>query len=237
MRGARLVNIASTHSSEWVRRQISDRYLIQKHIDNYRSRSAYKLIELDDKYFIFRKNQTVVELGCYPGGWAQVALERTLTGASSSRVIGIDKTQIDPIPNYDFIKGEINDQETHNKLLTLLDGVKADVVLSDLAPNCTGIKMDDHLNSAELCLQATSLMEKVITVGGTFVVKIFMGGQLDRYKTYLRSLFSEVRSSKPKACRSESKEMYFVCKKFIGARNIRGDVQTEGSYYPKEGFL
>lgn len=87
----------------------------------------------------------------------------------------------------------------------------------------------------------------MITVGGTFVVKIFMGGQLDRYKTYLRSLFSEVRSSKPKlvdfhftfcrACRSESKEMYFVCKKFIGARNIRGDVQTEGSYYPKEGFL
>nr|PVC49480.1 ribosomal RNA methyltransferase [Theileria orientalis] len=237
MRGVRVANIVSNHSSEWVRRQITDRYLVQKQIDNYRSRSAYKLMELDDKYFIFRKNQTVVELGCFPGGWAQVTLDRTLASASSSRVIGIDKVQIDPIPNYTFIKGEINDEETQNKLIQTLDGVRADVVLSDLAPNCTGVKKDDHLNSAELCLQAASLMERVIAVGGTFVVKIFMGGQLDRYKTYLRSMFTAVSSAKPKACRSESKEMYLVCKNFKGARSIRSDVQTEGSYYPKEGFL
>ncbi|AFZ81215.1 ribosomal RNA methyltransferase, putative [Theileria equi strain WA] len=233
----KLRNKATSHSAEWVRRQITDRYVIQKQIDNYRSRAAYKLIELDDKYFIFKKNQTIVELGCYPGGWAQVALDRALCGASSSRVIGIDKIQIDPIPNYTFIKGDINDEITQSKLLATLDNAKADVVLSDLAPNCTGIKHDDHLNSAELCLQAGSLMERIIAVGGCFVVKIFMGSQLDNYKTYLRSLFSSVNSAKPKACRAESKEMYFVCRDFMGMRDIRGDVQTQGSFYPKEGRL
>lgn len=237
MRAFRVRNTATTHSAAWIRRQITDRYTLQAQLDNYRSRAAYKLLELDDRYLIFRKNQVVVELGCYPGGWSQVCLKRTLAGASSSRIIGVDRLQMDPIPNFTFIKGNVNDESTHAHLLSALSGMKADVVLSDLAPACTGIKQDDHLNSTELCMQAASLMEKVIAVGGAFVVKIFMGGQLCNYKTYLQSLFQSVHAAKPKACRSESKEMYFVCKGFIGARNISGDVQTRGSFYPREGRL
>ncbi|KAK1442641.1 ribosomal RNA large subunit methyltransferase E like protein [Babesia gibsoni] len=237
MRAFRVRNSATTHSAEWIRRQITDRYTLQAQVDNYRSRAAYKLLELDDRYLLFRKNQIVVELGSYPGGWSQVCLARTLAGASSSRVIGIDRMQMDPMPNLTFIKGNINDESTHAHILSALNGSKADVVLSDLAPPCTGIKQDDHLNSTELCMQAASLMEKIIAVGGSFVVKIFMGGQLGNYKTYLQSQFKTVHSAKPKACRSESKEMYFVCKGFKGARDLSGDVQTSGSYYPKEGRL
>ncbi|KAK2198320.1 bifunctional Ribosomal RNA large subunit methyltransferase E/Ribosomal RNA methyltransferase [Babesia duncani] len=206
MRGFKVHNSATTHSADWIRRQITDRYTLQAQVDGYRSRSAYKLIQLDNKFFLFRKNQTVVEFGCYPGGWAQVALERTLAGASNSTLIGIDKIQMDP-------------------------------VISDLAPACTGIKQDDHLNSTELCMQAASLMENIIAVGGSFLVKIFMGSQLERYKTYMKSLFNIVNSAKPRACRSESKEMYMVCKGFIGGPNIRGEVQTQGGYFKKQGNL
>ncbi|ORM41400.1 Ribosomal RNA large subunit methyltransferase E [Babesia sp. Xinjiang] len=237
MRAFRIRNPSTTHSAEWIRRQITDRYTRQAQVDNYRSRSAYKLQELDDRFLLFRKNQVVVELGSYPGGWAQVCLERTLSGASSSLVIGIDRLQMDPMANYTFIKGDINDETTHAHLFSALNGAKADVVLSDLAPACTGVKQDDHLNSTELCMQASALMERVIAVGGSFVVKIFMGGQLSNYRTYLQSQFRAVHSAKPKACRSESKEMYFVCKGFLGARDLAGDVQTRGSFYPKEGRL
>ncbi|GIX64636.1 ribosomal RNA methyltransferase FtsJ family protein [Babesia caballi] len=237
MRAFRVRNTATTHSAAWIRRQITDRYTLQAQVDNYRSRAAYKLQELDDRFLLFRKNQVVVELGSYPGGWSQVCLERTLAGASESRVIGVDRLHMDPMPNFTFIKGDINDETTHAHLLSALGGAKADVVLSDLAPSCTGVKQDDHLNSTELCMQAAALMERLIAVGGAFVVKIFMGGQLANYRTYLQSQFRAVHSAKPRACRSESKEMYFVCKGFIGPRDLRGDVQTRGSFYPKEGRL
>ncbi|CDR95056.1 ribosomal RNA large subunit methyltransferase J protein, putative [Babesia bigemina] len=237
MRAFRVRNPATTHSAEWIRRQITDRYTLQAQVDNYRSRAAYKLQELDDRFLLLRKSQVVVELGCYPGGWSQVCLERTLAGASDARVIGVDRLQMDPMPNFTFIKGDITDETTHAHLLSAMGGAKADVVLSDLAPACTGVKQDDHLNSTELCMQAAQLMERLIAVGGAFVVKIFMGGQLTNYRTYLQSQFKTVHSAKPKACRSESKEMYFVCKGFLGARNLRSDVQTRGSFYPKEGRL
>lgn len=109
MRAFRVRNTATTHSAAWIRRQITDRYTLQAQLvcryapfvhllkDNYRSRAAYKLLELDDRYLIFRKNQVVVELGCYPGGWSQVCLKRTLAGASSSRIIGVDRLQMDPV--------------------------------------------------------------------------------------------------------------------------------------------
>ncbi|GFE54537.1 ribosomal protein RNA methyltransferase () family protein [Babesia ovis] len=237
MRAFKVRNPATTHSAEWIRRQITDRYTRQAQVDNYRSRAAYKLQQLDDRFLLFRKNQVVVELGCYPGGWSQVCLERTLAGASSSTVVGIDRLQMDPLSNFTFIKGDINDESVHAHLLSSLGGSKADVVLSDLAPACTGIKQDDHLNSTELCMQAASVMERVIAVGGSFVVKIFMGGQLGNYRTYLQSQFKTVHSAKPQASRSDSREMYFVCKGFLGPRNISGDVQIRGSFYHKEGRL
>ncbi|EDO06174.1 ribosomal RNA large subunit FtsJ-like methyltransferase family protein [Babesia bovis T2Bo] len=237
MRAFKVRNPATTHSAEWIRRQITDHYTKKAQVDQYRSRAAYKLQELDDRYLLFRKNQIIVELGCYPGGWAQVCLERSLTGASNSKVIGIDRLHMDHIANYDFIKGDINDQSTQAQLFSALQGAKADLVLSDLAPSCTGIKQDDHLNSTELCMQAAALMERIIAVNGSFVVKIFMGGQLNNYRTYLQSQFNTVHSAKPQASRSESREMYFVCKGFLGTRNIAGDVQIRGSYYPKEGRL
>ncbi|KAL8453836.1 hypothetical protein Emag_001644 [Eimeria magna] len=172
-------------------------------------RSALKLEQLDDEFLFLRKDRVVLDLGCYPGGWSQVAVRRCLVGvepstaanepsASLSRVIGVDIAQMDPLPLVHFIQGRVGDASTLRAVLQELRDQKADVVLSDMAPSCTGIRHEDHYNSMELCLYAADLMEQTLCVGGTFVVKIFMGSEVANYKTYLKSRFELVRSAKPR---------------------------------------
>ncbi|KAL8447866.1 hypothetical protein Emed_004161 [Eimeria media] len=214
---------------------------------DYRSRSAFKLEQLDDEFLFLRKDRVVLDLGCYPGGWSQVAARRCLVGeelsdgtnetsASTSRVIGVDIAQMDPLPLVQFIQGRVGDASTLRAVLQELRDQKADVVLSDMAPSCTGIRHEDHFNSMELCLYAADLMEQTLCVGGTFVVKVFMGSELANYKTYLKSRFELVRSAKPRACRQESREMYFVCIGFKGRDKISEEVQIKGSFSAREGY-
>ncbi|XP_026194206.1 uncharacterized protein LOC34618364 [Cyclospora cayetanensis] len=242
-------NQRSRHSSEWITRHITDTYVQRAQECDYRSRSAFKLEQLDDEYLFLRKDRIVLDLGCYPGGWCQVAAKRCLVGheganwanggaltPSSSRVIGVDIAHMDPIPNVQFIHGRVGESTTLQAVLQELGDQKADVVLSDMAPACTGIRHDDHFNSIELCLYAADLMEQVLCLGGTFVVKMFMGSESGKYKAYLRSRFDSVSSAKPRACRQESREMYFVCTGFKGRDKMSGEVQIKGSFSSREGY-
>ncbi|CDJ66904.1 ribosomal RNA large subunit methyltransferase J, putative [Eimeria necatrix] len=236
-------NHRSQHSSEWIRRHITDPYC------DYRSRSAFKLEQLDDEYLFLRKDRIILDLGCCPGGWCQVAAKRCLVGQgatggisgvapspSTSRVIGVDIARMDPLPNVQFIQGRVGDAKTLYAVLQELRDQKADVVLSDMAPACTGIRHDDHYNSVELCLYAADFMEQVLCLGGTFIVKIFMGSETGNYKTYLKSRFTQVNSAKPRASRQESREMYFVCTGFKGRDKISQEVQIKGSFSAREGY-
>ncbi|PFH33871.1 ribosomal RNA methyltransferase (FtsJ) family protein [Besnoitia besnoiti] len=233
----RIRNKNSSHTSEWIKRQITDRYVLRAQERNLRSRAAFKLEQLDDEFMFFRKNQIVIDLGAYPGGWSQVALDRIRAGGGDGRVIAVDPVAMDPLPHHTFIQSSVGQAGTLQALLEELGEAKADVVLSDMAPSCIGVKQDDHLNSAELCLYASDLMEQVLKLGGTFVTKIFMGSETNNFKVYLRTRFKKVSSAKPKACRSESREMYFVCQHFLGRERLAEEVQLKGCFTGKEGYL
>ncbi|KFH01020.1 ribosomal RNA methyltransferase (FtsJ) family protein [Toxoplasma gondii MAS] len=233
----RIRNKNSSHTSEWIKRQITDRYVLRAQERNLRSRAAFKLEQLDDDFLFFRKNQVVVDLGAYPGGWSQVALDRIRAGGGEGRVIAVDPVAMDPLPHHTFIQGSVGQAGTLQALLEELGESKADVVLSDMAPACIGVKQDDHLNCAELCLFASDLMEQVLKLGGTFVTKMFMGSETNNFKVYLRTRFKKVSSAKPRACRQESREMYFVCQHFVGRDRLAEEVQLKGCFTGKEGFL
>ncbi|CBZ49995.1 putative ribosomal RNA large subunit methyltransferase J [Neospora caninum Liverpool] len=216
----RIRNKNSRHTSEWIKRQITDRYVLRAQERNLRSRAAFKLEQLDDEFLFFRKNQVVVDLGAYPGGWSQVALDRIRAGGGEGRVVAVDPVAMDPLPHHTFIQGSVGQAGTLQALLEGLGESKADVVLSDMAPACIGVKQDDHLNCAELCLHASDLME-----------------QTNNFKIYLRTRFKRVSSAKPRACRPESREMYFVCQHFLGRERLAEEVQLKGCFTGKEGYL
>ncbi|GAW83304.1 ribosomal RNA large subunit methyltransferase J [Plasmodium gonderi] len=237
----KVFNKKSNHSSQWIQRQITDRYVLKAKNENYRSRAAYKLIELDNKYMFLKKNKIILDIGCYPGSWCQVILERTKN--YSNEIIGIDKKIMDPLPNIHFIQAEIGGEKKNenntlldDKLREILQGKKIDIILSDAAVPCIGNKIDDHLNSCELTLSITNFMEQYINMGGTYVVKMYLGSQTENLKTYLKTIFQFVNTTKPKASRSESREVYLVCRNFLGRKKIGEDVQIKGAFSLKEGY-
>lgn len=241
----RIRNRHTNHSADWIRRQITDRYVRLAQEQNFRSRAAFKLLQLDDKFLFFRRGQVVLDLGSYPGGWSQVACQRVWTNPSSlecahvALVVGVDKIAMEPMPNHHFILGDIGgdgqDQLLH-KIQQLCQHRKADVVLSDMSPACIGIKQDDHLGCADLCLKALDLAEQMLRLGGSFVVKMFMGSQSENYKVLLHSRFTNVKAARPRACRNESREMYFVCRDFIGRPRLSEEVQVKGAFSTREGY-
>ncbi|SPJ11818.1 ribosomal RNA methyltransferase, putative [Plasmodium sp. DRC-Itaito] len=252
----KVFNKKSSHTSRWIQRQISDRYVLRAKNDNYRSRAAYKLIELDNKYLFLKKNKIILDIGCYPGSWCQVILERTKN--YGNKIIGIDKKIMDPISSVYFIQGEIGKDNIDNKnninninyidnnnnknsvdykLREILQDKKIDVILSDAAIPCIGNKIDDHLNSCELTLSITHFMEQYINIGGTYIVKMYLGSQTNNLKTYLKSIFQFVHTAKPKASRNESREIYLVCTNFMGRKKITEDIQIKGSFSSKEGYF
>jgi len=227
--------VHSSHTAAWVNRHIQDEYVKRAQQDQYRSRSAYKIMQMDDRYTVFRKNQVVVDLGCYPGGFSQVALERCIPSQSGGKVIGIDRLKIDPLPGMVFLHTDVRKPDATERLLRELGPRKADVVLSDLAPKLIGVRQDDHLASAELCLHAADIAEKILVADGSFVVKMFLGGQTQNYKVYLQSRFKKVHSCKPRASREESPEMFFVCKGFFGRAAFSEEVQVKSAFSHREG--
>mmetsp|Transcript_168867 Transcript_168867/g.324704 ORF Transcript_168867/g.324704 Transcript_168867/m.324704 type:complete len:241 (+) Transcript_168867:37-759(+) len=214
------------HSADWIKRHVSDRYVQKAQQDLYRSRAAYKLKQMDNDFSFLSKRSIVVDLGCFAGGWSQVALERI--GAGHGRclgmVIGVDKVRMEPLDHHHrFVLGDVQEASTIQRVQEELQGRRASVVLSDMAPKMTGSKIDDHMASVELCRAAHRFAEAVLCEGGWYLTKIFAGALADQHRAELGSRFQKVRIVKPPASRSESPELYFLCKHYLGNSDAQHD--------------
>jgi 23S rRNA (uridine2552-2'-O)-methyltransferase len=187
-----------------------DRYRRLAKDQGYRARSAYKLLQLNDSYHVLRKGSRVADLGCAPGGWLQVA---TKIVGDSGKVIGIDLKPVDPVPGAVAIQGSIEDPGMMEKVAFMLGG-KADVVLSDIAPNVSGVWDVDHARQISLTAAALLFARNVLRAGGSAVFKVFEGEMLNEMRAELKKSFERVLLSKPTASRQESSELYVVCLEF-----------------------
>ena len=198
----------STSSQRWLQRQLNDPYVTAAKAQGWRSRAAFKLIELDEKYNLITKGARVVDLGAAPGGWSQVALAR-----GAARVVGIDLLPIDPVEGASFIQGDFMEEDMEQRLTGMLGG-KVDLVLSDMAPNTSGHVATDHLRIMALAGLALAFSCDILKPGGAFVAKLFQGGAEREMLNTLKLRFRTVRHAKPPASRKDSKEMYVVATGF-----------------------
>jgi 23S rRNA (uridine2552-2'-O)-methyltransferase len=202
-------------SQRWLERQLNDPYVARAKRAGYRSRAAYKLIELDDKYRLLKPGQRVVDLGAAPGGWAQVAAERVRAGDGGGRVVGIDILPVEPLPGAEFVAMDFLAHEAPQRLMDLIGG-PADVVLSDMAANATGQRKTDHLRIMGLAEAAAEFARAVLAPGGTFVAKVLQGGTEGALLADLKRDFASVRHVKPPASRPDSAELYVLATGFRG---------------------
>ena len=200
----------SPASAEWLRRQLNDPYVVAAKEQGWRSRAAFKLLELDDRLHVIRSGARVLDLGAAPGGWTQVAIQR---GASA--VVGVDLLPMDPIPGSTLMVGDFNDPELPERLAAELGG-RADLVLSDMAPNTTGHAGTDHLRIMALAELAAAFAREVLAADGAFVAKVFQGGSERAMVEELKRDFASVRHAKPPASRKGSSELYVVAMGFRG---------------------
>jgi 23S rRNA (uridine2552-2'-O)-methyltransferase len=200
-------------SSEWLRRHVNDPYVKQAQLDGYRSRSAYKLIELNEKDRLIKPGMRILDLGSAPGGWSQVAGK--LVGRKG-RVLATDILPMDPIDNVDFVQGDFNDDAVVAQLLAWLEGGKFDLIISDIAPNLSGIDSADQAGSMYFLELALDTVRKTLKTGATFAAKMFQGSGSDEYVKELRKSFEKVLIRKPAASRAQSREVYIVAKGFKG---------------------
>ncbi len=196
-----------------MQRHVSDPFVKQAQREGYRSRSAYKLTELNDKDRLIRPGMRIMDLGSAPGGWSQVAGK--LVGAKG-RVLATDILPMEPIKNVDFIQGDFTDDAVVAKLLEWLGGGKFDLIVSDIAPNITGIDSADQASSMNFLELALDTVRKTLKPGASFVAKMFQGSGSDQYIKDLRTSFEKVLIRKPAASRAESREVYIVAKGFKG---------------------
>jgi 23S rRNA (uridine2552-2'-O)-methyltransferase len=192
--------------------QRKDRYFKKAKEDGLRSRAAFKLMEMNQRFKLLKKGILAVDLGCSPGSWVQVAAKEI---GPFGHVIGLDLENLPPFPekNATFIHGDIREERTRQLLLAEL-GRKVDIVLSDMAPNLSGIKFQDHYNSYELAEQAFQLCKLILREGGDFVVKIFPGEELETFKSNLKKAFAQIKTFIPDATRKTSTEIYLIAKGF-----------------------
>ncbi|MEO5692971.1 MAG: RlmE family RNA methyltransferase [Usitatibacter sp.] len=202
--------MSKSHSSkQWLRRHVSDPYVIQSKKDGYRSRSAYKLTEIDAKDHLLKGGITVLDLGSAPGGWAQVLSKKV---GSSGKVIAIDLLEMEPLPGVTFIQGDFNSRKGLEALAAALEGGKADLIMSDMAPNMTGIAVTDQARGMHLAEIARDFALLHLHPDGDFLTKIFQGAGYDEYLKSLRSAFRKVVIRKPDASRGESAEQYLLAR-------------------------
>jgi 23S rRNA (uridine2552-2'-O)-methyltransferase len=202
-------------SKIWLERQLNDPYVARARQEGWRSRAAFKLIEMDERFHLLKPGQKIVDLGAAPGGWAQVAAAKVGATQGRGRVIGIDLLAIDPIPGVDFEVMDFNDPDASDRLNARLGGL-ADGVLSDMAANTTGHKQTDHLRIVALVELAADFARQVLAPGGFFVAKVFQGGTEGGLLTSLKRDFAVVRHVKPKASRKDSAELYVLATGFRG---------------------
>lgn len=203
-------------STLWLQRQLNDPYVAAARRDGYRSRAAYKLIEIDDKYHLLKPGNRVLDLGAAPGGWTQIAVKRT--GAANGRggeVVGIDLLPIEQIAGSTLLEMDFMDDEAPDELRRHMTG-PADVVLSDMAASATGHKPTDHIRIMSLCELALDFAMEVLKPGGSFLAKVLQGGAERDLMTTLKTNFKVVRHVKPKASRADSAEMYVLATGFKG---------------------
>ena len=194
-------------SKNWINKQKRDIYIRRSKIEGYRSRAAYKLIEIDEKFKIFRNGISVIDLGAAPGSWSQYASKKIKNG----KIVSIDLKDMEKIDNTVQIKGDFTEKTNQSKIKDLLK-YKADVVLSDMAANTTGIKNIDSIYISELCKEAILFCREILNINGKFVSKIFMGSTFNEIVAETKLIFKEVKVFKPKSSRKYSKESFIICK-------------------------
>eukprot|EP00927_Polykrikos_kofoidii_P041852 TRINITY_DN35712_c0_g1_i1.p1 TRINITY_DN35712_c0_g1~~TRINITY_DN35712_c0_g1_i1.p1 ORF type:complete len:279 (-),score=44.55 TRINITY_DN35712_c0_g1_i1:252-1088(-) len=217
-------------AAAWIKQGMQDYFARYGAGIEYRSNAAWSLRQMDDRFSILREGNLVIDLGCFSGGWSQVAVERTGGGAGGGRVIGVDKVRMKALNGHTFIQGDVAEPETLASVLEELGECKADVVLSDVAPQTVGLKLEDHLGSAQCCLQASNIMEKTLRLGGWYVVKMLYGPESANFRLYLNTRFETVRTLRPRASRNVYREMFFICRGFIGRRGIAEEVSAKGNF-------
>ena len=194
-------------SKNWVNKQRRDTYVRQSKVDGYRARSTYKLIEINEKFKIFKGGIVVVDIGAAPGSWSQYASKVVKSG----KIISIDLKEMKEIKNTIQIKGDFTENGIQNQIKDRLNK-KPDVVMSDMAVNTTGIKNVDSIQTGELCMEAMIFSKEVISEKGFFISKIFMGGSFNEIVALGKKIFKEVKVFKPKSSRKDSKESFIICK-------------------------
>ena len=195
-------------SKNWLNKQRRDIYVRQSRVDGYRARSAYKLIEIDEKFKIFKGGLSVIDIGAAPGSWSQYALK----AAKSVKLISIDLKKMEPIGNSIQIQGDFTNEKTKEEIKKKLNG-KVDVIMSDMAVDTTGIKNIDSIQTGELCKEAMLFAKELMKDSGYFISKIFMGGTFNEIVAEGKRYFKEVKVFKPKSSRKDSKESFIVCRK------------------------
>jgi len=203
----------SKTSDRWLKEHFDDVWVKKSQEDGYRSRASYKLIELDDKDRLFRPGQVIVDLGAAPGGWSQVAMERV---GDKGVVVASDILPMNPIAGVDFVQGDFTEDSVLEELLGILGDRKADVVISDMAPNMSGMAAVDIPRAMGLVELALDMAQQVLRPGGVFVAKVFQGEGFDSLLADMRKSFNTVVSRKPDSSRARSREIYQVCKGFKG---------------------
>ncbi|MEW8508821.1 MAG: 23S rRNA (uridine(2552)-2'-O)-methyltransferase RlmE [Candidatus Thiodiazotropha sp.] len=201
----------SKSSRQWLDRHFNDEYVKKAQKAGYRSRAAFKLLEIQQKDKVFKPGMRVVDLGAAPGGWSQVA--RELVG-ERGRVVAMDMLPMDPIAGVEFVQGDFRESDPLETLRKCLDGEAVDLVISDMAPNVTGMASVDQPRAIYLCELALDLAREVLKPGGAFVVKVFQGEGFDAFLKALRDDFQRVVSRKPSSSRRKSREVYLVAGNF-----------------------
>ena len=205
------------HSSKlWLERQLNDPYVAKAKRDGYRSRAAYKLLEIDDKHRLLKPGQTVVDLGAAPGGWSQIAAKRVGAAEGKGRVVAIDLLEMGEIPGVEFAQLDFHADDAPDKLRAMLGGGRADVVLSDMAANTTGHRKTDQLRIVGLVEIAAAFAAEILNPGGAFLAKVFQSGADADLLAQLKRDFAVVKHVKPAASRQDSSERYVLATGFRG---------------------
>lgn len=197
-------------STRWLERQLNDPYVSKAQREGYRGRAAFKLVEIDEKLDLLKKDMLVVDLGAAPGGWCQVAAKK------GCKVVGLDILEMDPLPDIDTIQMDFMDDDAPEKLIEMMKGEKADIVMSDMAPNTTGHRNTDHLRIMALVELAYYFAKDVLKPGGVFLAKVRQGGTQNDLLAEIKKDFTSIKHIKPPASRKESSETYLIAQGFRG---------------------
>ncbi len=203
----------SKSSKGWLKEHFDDEYVRRSQQDGYRSRAIYKLIEIDQKDHLVKPGMTIIDLGAAPGGWSEYCVKKM--GAKGT-MVALDILPMEPIDGVTFIEGDFREDAVFDELMKVMDNNRADLVISDMAPNITGMGSVDMPRAYYLCELALDLARQVLNPGGSFLVKLFQGEGFESYSKELKGSFSKVVMRKPKASRARSREVYALASGFLG---------------------